>query len=103
MVITALVPDCLSWLALSVCDVVALMDRVLNNWKPIDMAPKNGQPLWLVEDGAPLGLTIPHQCAGYWTPNRHYKAGGFWQSVDSGNIIDPTHWMPLPKPPRIRR
>lgn len=72
-------------------------------WQPIETAPKDGRSLWLVEDGMSIGLAIPHQCVGYWVADRRYTAGGSWVQVDRSWILSPTHWMPLPDPPKRKK
>lgn len=70
-----------------------------HEWQPMDTAPKDGTPVWLVEDGPPSGLLVPHQIAGWWRVDKRYAAGGCWEAVDRNLVILPTHWQPLPLPP----
>jgi len=63
------------------------------DWQPIETAPKDGTRVLLVEAEQPTGVST-----GWWT-----MAG--WR--DFGDIgcsgladYSPTHWMPLPAPPR---
>ncbi len=74
-----------------------------SGWQPIETAPKDGRPVWLIEDGAPLGLTVQHQFAGVWWTDKRYVAGGCWQLVDRDSVGSPTHWMPLAAPPEEPR
>lgn len=73
----------------------------MNNWQPIETAPKNGAWLLLVRS-----VFIP--VVAYWDSER-----GRWLSELEWEVSDetweeflmhehyrPTHWMPLPKPPR---
>ena len=57
------------------------------SWRTIDSAPKNGTLVF-----------------AYWRQNHmetaYFKRGSWWGAVDSEEMNDPTHWMPLPKPPR---
>lgn len=65
-------------------------------WQDIATAPKDGSLLWLIEDGAPLGLLRPHYFAGFWHPDSRYVAGGCWRVADRDSVGSPTAWMPLP-------
>ena len=73
-------------------------------WQPIETAPRDGTRIlamirWSWSDGTDGGA----QDVIYW-----YAGGKFWvcgtpmnyvQGLDEG--VEPTHWMPLPDPPRI--
>ena len=67
-------------------------------WLPIDSAPKDGVTL--------VDLWFP--TAGRRTNWRWYRKNKFWGSVagrfDSIDTCDelPTHWIPLPKPPKVK-
>ena len=67
----------------------------MNNWKPINTAPKNGKKfLAYCENGTIMTLNEPKGHAlGAWT-----KQGSRW----SGTAVSwpkPTHWMPMPPSP----
>lgn len=86
----------------------------MSEWKPIETAPKDGTPI-LLWGGRPdsssdfIGFdtntsTFPSETVvGWW---EEYRPGaGEWRycSYDSGiygEWEDPTHWTPLPEPPR---
>jgi hypothetical protein len=61
-----------------------------DHWKDISTAPK---------DGTDFLALIPwqkkhHQMVGYFAPDRKFRS---WP----GRIIyEPSHWMPLPEPPK---
>ena len=62
-------------------------------WLPIETAPKDGTSI-LAYTGD--GYTYPLVCAcafddGLWWPDT-------WESPD--DPLHPTHWMPLPPPPK---
>lgn len=67
----------------------------MNDWKPIETAPKDGTPvdLWVLGDRTA-------DC----TWNKTRKRWEHWWGLDGGmgrSAVDgePTHWMPLPEPP----
>lgn len=63
-----------------------------DTWQPIETAPKDGSVV-LVYD-ADLAKLYRVQTA-FW--NDHLSN---WQVCDDdSDDVDPTHWMPLPKPP----
>ena len=87
-------------------------------WQPIKTAGHTGELVWLywtdglVPDGDPEWHEPINQCVGKWVKN--YR-GGNWvvpmvsvyfgvPSDPSSDVdfieVDPTHWMPLPKPPK---
>lgn len=64
-------------------------------WQPIETAPKDGTPI--------LGFAGDEYTVVFWNP--HYSELGYWDlAVCGAHAIDgewnPTHWMPLPKPPK---
>lgn len=55
------------------------------NWMPIETAPKDAKNILCVDaDGI---LAIVHDDLGAWCD-------------DYGFYVEPTHWMPLPEPPK---
>ena len=72
------------------CEVIATpQDPAAPAWMPIETAPKDGkESLFCTEE---LGLVVMYwdDCEGKWET-------GF----DVGDILTPTHWMPLPETPR---
>lgn len=86
----------------------------LTGWQPIGTAPKDGTVIILFGNG--------RVTAGHWEPEKwpvaaeycgktgeylgQYETGecipAWWYSEDGGFADDspPTHWMPLPTPPR---
>lgn len=60
----------------------------MTDWQPIETAPKDGTEVIAYDDGVYIShwyVTNP-QIFGWWAGD----AGG----------INPTHWMPLPTPPK---
>jgi hypothetical protein len=76
----------------------------MSEWQPIETAPKDGTKMlgWaphkLINDPKFRVVTM------WWkdTKWRGVGAPAFdWCSTESGSLIgDPTHWMPLPEPPK---
>ena len=78
----------------------------MSEWQPISTAPKDGTPI-LVFPGL-LGHPI---VAAWERPAKHPPRGrvgnwsdnfGFWRVVLTNKATPyiPTHWMPLPPPPK---
>ena len=56
----------------------------MNNWQPIETAPKDGTPI--------LGNS---NYSGVQIAQMSWTDGGWW--IDKLDLLDaPTHWMPLP-------
>lgn len=75
---------------------------VMNPWQPIETAPKG--PQILIYDGKSIGIAawevISKSGTGWW----RYQAGpneAPFGDYDPPPVCDkPTHWMPLPEPPK---
>lgn len=64
-------------------------------WKPIETAPKDGTPIWL--------YTACGQCEGYWKYGEWEQDAIYCTYDGTGGPAfecNPTHWMPLPPPPK---
>ena len=66
-------------------------------WQPIETAPKDGQPILLSRPMAPLGdddyavfICVAYESNGHWFRDKDSELVSF----------TPTHWMPLPDPPK---
>ena len=57
-----------------------------NEWQPIETAPRDGKIILIY--GEDFGVTEGRCDQGYWLV--------FWYHTD----VNPTHWMPLPEPPK---
>ena len=82
------------------------------NWQPIETAPKNtGHKIEyiLIAEGAVLPDLVvwhgkrkpkvgPHDIYQAWV--RDIPEGWFNVGGSRSRIINPTHWMPLPEPPK---
>ena len=64
------------------------------NWQPIDTAPKDRTKV-LTYGPLKDGSGFYQEVQGYWK-------SGYWPVVLMHNSLEPTHWMPLPDPPKER-
>ena len=55
-----------------------------HKWQPIETAPKDG-----------TSFLVPGHKLAYYDPD-----SGRWTKAYTSLLIYPTHWMPLPKPPK---
>lgn len=67
-----------------------------NEWQPIETAPRDGSYLWLHESN---GTT--------WRGRWLYEKWTFGVTSNDHEFcvfvnLNPTHWMPLPKPPEAQ-
>jgi hypothetical protein len=77
------------------------MEGSVMDWQPIETAPK---------DGAEFQAWVDYRGRGIWEPRCRYDDNGafqIWQRVDydcegwdTDSYAFPTHWMPLPEPPK---
>ena len=83
----------------------------MTDWRPIATAPKDGTEVLLA---APGRVTYGAWSAPSETPRIVYRDGfapepewdefePYWASYDGGftDQNPPTHWMPLPEPPKV--
>ena len=59
-------------------------------WQPIASAPFDGTRVLLFREG-----WVEHTAAAYWDMNWRE-----WITVGGNVFTGPTHWMPLPEPPK---
>jgi hypothetical protein len=76
-------------------------------WQPIKTAPRDGTWVLLYFDGwdTPSSEGQPTIYVGQWPPEDHWRHDGTWY-VDWGDLTQyhigpPTHWMPVPEPPKV--
>lgn len=65
------------------------LEREIGDWQPIETAPKNGSCIlaWCEQYHSPVTM-------------KYYGNLGWMIDYDLGRMkYQPTHWMPLPKPP----
>lgn len=67
----------------------------MSEWQPIETAPHDGTPVLVFSPGNV-------QWVGTWMPRTWQDDGaGDWEGYYGGTSPrDPTHWMPLPEPPK---
>lgn len=63
----------------------------MTDWQPIETAPKDGTPILVWIDD--------HVAEVEWDEDGWI---GVWEDISSSSGDDyPTHWMPLPEPPKV--
>ena len=73
----------------------------MSKWQPIETAPRDGTRI-LVFDGKEIN-TVDYSEPYYIGINKHIEIEESWVQIsDSGRATEffPTHWMPLPEPPK---
>ncbi len=74
-----------------------------NEWRPIETAPRDGRWILLYHSFKDIG---GHIFAGYY--GEHWEddpAGGVMLEgwFQTGALMKPTHWQPLPAPPKVEK
>ena len=61
------------------------------NWQPIETAPRDGTEILVIESAG-----------GCYVANWQSLDGWVWayDNMDGPTCTNPTHWMPLPEPPK---
>jgi len=70
----------------------------VSEWQPIETAPKDGTRILLYQregDGMDDNRTVAEGAWGEWLPGEYE-----WCMVQQDAWTAPTHWMPLPEPPK---
>lgn len=73
------------------------------NWRPIETAPKDGTRLLLCNashDSVEVGFWDK---GFYWTSRNGFDGewtNGYCDEYERDVVLKPTHWMPLPEPPK---
>lgn len=69
----------------------------MSDWRPIETAPRDGSLVLLFSPIQPRTIAI-----GWWHSSNVTVAatGGWWGAHGVGAYRGPTHWMPLPDPPK---
>lgn len=73
----------------------------MSEWKPIETAPKDAAVLLFGKTAPEERMVIcskPVVFSGYWSrlDESWCASGSHWD----GPFFEPTHWMPLPEPPK---
>jgi len=74
----------------------------MDQWQPIETAPKDRRILLYQSGGGGEYYTPAWQkiFTGFWWDD-WYENEHFWTAdEDRGFEVNPTHWMPLPAPPK---
>lgn len=78
-----------------------------NEWQPIETAPRDGRALllWGIYAGEINGIKdVQVIDVGYYSNGKSdYGSEGWWNSSGGDAYacwVRPTHWMPLPNPPK---
>ncbi len=79
----------------------------MSDWQPIETAPKDGAHITYKEGPRLLCCAINPDWGDSFYPvftarfiwNKSGKTGNWRRDID-GRRYDPTHWMPLPEPPK---
>ena len=91
--------------ALTLADAILSLIRAEDGWMPIESAPKDGTRvlLWIVPREDSWGTVEPSAVIGDWVVwlDREHRAGmrDGWSWYGSAQC-EPTHWRPLPSPPK---
>jgi hypothetical protein len=70
--------------------IASAIAEALPQWRPIEMAPK---------DGTHIFVTVISMASGRTTRIAHFNGIYGWQVVPGQWSLQPTHWMPLPEQP----
>lgn len=76
--------------------LAALSASPVQGWRDFATAPKNGQEILAIKAGNRRGLS----CVIYWDSSEEAWAGRTYDDAVKLVKQRPTHWMPLPTPPR---
>lgn len=72
-------------------------DAVIEEWRPIESAPKDGSNILIIAGNAYSPEARQGWWGGdawlFWSRAEKFAAGGI------GPMVEVTHWMPLPAPP----
>lgn len=72
---------------------------VEKGWMPIETAPKDGRHIWCFASGRSYDCDMWWQGMTNWCTVLLLKdQDPYWSGIPKD--VSPTHWMPLPDPPR---
>lgn len=78
----------------------------MGEWQPIETAPKDGTTILAlcrpcyVESGKPMPFSYINVV--WWRGEKFKDSLWPWRHSLSDSAAEPTDWMPLPEPPRLR-
>jgi hypothetical protein len=68
----------------------------MSEWQPIETAPRDETPVLTRRGGDLMAVAIYLPKAGDWP--EAWQGG--WLCTDGIGLLNVTHWMPLPEPPK---
>ena len=71
----------------------------MTEWKPIETAPRDGREIMAINAEAGE-FARPRFCRWFRATRAARNGTEFWAVRGTSQAIHPTHWMPLPEPPR---
>jgi hypothetical protein len=73
----------------------------MSKWQPIETAPKTGEPILLYQpsEGGQIGPNLDLD-PGYYIFTGWFVRGHWYCCEYDAFEKDPTHWQPLPEPPK---
>ena len=66
----------------------------MSEWQPIETAPRNATEILVILANHDVHVVYGH----YYDLRQKFE----WAQFDGVNDYNPTHWMPLPKPPESK-
>lgn len=76
------------------------IERLIPKWQPIETAPKDGTSVLLFKQSMDFKI----RGYGYWEGGDSFVSGwiskGFDDTFGNLGLANPSHWMPLPEPPK---
>lgn len=70
------------------------------HWRPIETAPANTSVLIFIPNAEHYGPGIYRGLLVDMSTGPHWQVSGLHMGRDCGTTWQPTHWMPLPDPPK---
>lgn len=69
----------------------------VDTWRPIETAPRDGT-IFLAHGDGPAIRSCPFICVWDWDDPS--KGDYEWRDFYTERVMEPTHWQPLPPPPK---
>lgn len=64
------------------------------NWRPAKTAPQDWTHILVYDHGS------ESVCEAYFSDEGNWVRANLWDNSEDSLLLDVTHWMPLPDPPR---